>query len=125
MVRSNQTPQLIEQVKNKTYIRTNIQQITETDEMTNESTTFYEYDEIIVQGYSQAFIASRTDIFTNSTKYNVVRNNGKKVIPKGIQFAELQESELSGLENTVDYLILDNLTLTDAVDQLIIDSLGV
>lgn len=127
MVRSNSIPSPIQVVKDKIYIRQNIQEITETDEMSGESVTLYEYNEIIVQGYSAEFITNRIeDVFANPTKYNVILNNGiKEKNPKGIKFAELQEQELVGLENTVDFLILDNLTLTDAVDQLILDSLGV
>lgn len=126
MVRSNTQPEAIMQVKDKIYLRQNIQEVTETDEL-GELRTFYEYDEIVVQGYSADFISNRiTNIFEYPNKYNVIQQNGKSVKnPKGTKFAELQEQELQGLEDTVDYLIVDNLTLTDAVDQLIIDSLEV
>ena len=127
MVRSNSSPTQIQPVKDKIYLRNNIHTVTETDEMSGDEVTFYEYDEIVVQGYSADFISNRiSDVFQYPNKYNVIQQNGKSVKnPKGIKFAELQEQELAGLENTVDYLIVDNLTLTDAVDQLIIDSLEV
>src|SRR6056297_2148797 len=127
MIRSNSSPTQIQPVKDKIYLRNNIQTVTETDEMSGDEVTFYEYDEIVVQGYSADFISNRiSDVFQYPNKYNVIQQNGKSVKnPKGIKFAELQEQELAGLENTVDYLIVDNLTLTDAVDQLIIDSLEV
>ena len=127
MVRSNSSPTQIQPVKDKIYLRNNIHTVTEMDEMSGDEVTFYEYDEIVVQGYSADFISNRiSDVFQYPNKYNVIQQNGKSVKnPKGIKFAELQEQELAGLENTVDYLIVDNLTLTDAVDQLIIDSLEV
>ena len=127
MIRSNSSPTQIQPVKDKIYLRNNIHTVTETDEMSGDEVTFYEYDEIVVQGYSADFISNRiSDVFQYPNKYNVIQQNGKSVKnPKGIKFAELQEQELQGLEDTVDYLIVDNLTLTDAVDQLIIDSLEV
>src|SRR6056297_3769609 len=117
MVRSNNEPTPIKLVKDKIYLRTNVQQVTETDEMSGEEVTFFEYDEIVVQGYSAGFISNRIDdIFQYPDKYNVVMQNGKSVKnPKGVKFAELQESELQGLEDSLGSLIIDNLDLTDAV----------
>lgn len=126
MVRSSTEPQPTMAVKDKIYLRDNIQQKTETDEISGETRTFYEYDEIVVQGYSADFINNRFgDVFTYPDKYNVVMQNGKRVQnPKGVKFAELQESELQGMEDSLDSLIVDNLNLTDAVDTLIVDGLG-
>jgi hypothetical protein len=113
------------QVKDKIYLRQNIQEVTEIDEL-GELRTFYEYDEIVVQGYSADFISNRiSNIFTYPNKYNVIQQNGKSVKnPKGTKFAELQESELQGMEEAIDTLLIDNLDLTQAIDVLIIDSLG-
>ena len=126
MPRSKHNPEQILQVKDKLYIRNNINQITETDEMTSEEITFYEYDEIVVQGYTQYFISNRIqDVFNNPQKYNVIQQNGKSVKnPKGIEFAKVQEEELQNLENSLGQLILDNLNMTEAVNALILDSLG-
>jgi len=126
MVRSNNEPTPIKLVKDKIYLRTNVQQVTETDEMSGEDITFYEYDEIVVQGYSVHFVTNRIDdIFQYPDKYNVVMQNGKRnKNPKGVKFAELQESELQDLEDSLGSLIIDNLDLTDAVNTLIMDSLG-
>jgi hypothetical protein len=66
MSRSGHNPEQILSVKDKLYLRNNINQITETDEMTNKESTFYEYDEIVVQGYTQDFISNRIqDVFNN------------------------------------------------------------
>jgi len=125
MPRSNSEPTKIQSVKTKIYLRNNIQTITEQDEMSGEEVTFYEYDEIIVEGYSVDFISNRvSDVFQYPNKYNVIQQNGKSVKnPKGNKFAELQESELQDLEDSLGSLIIDNLDLTDAVSTLIMDTL--
>lgn len=126
MPRSKHNPEQILSVKDKLYIRNNINQITETDETTSEETTFYEYDEIVVQGYTQDFISNRIDdVFNNPQKYNVIQSNGRTIKnPKGKEFAKVQEEELQDLENTIGTLVMDNLDLTEAVNSLILDSLG-
>lgn len=125
MSRSGHNPEQILSVKDKLYLRNNINQITETDEMTNKESTFYEYDEIVVQGYTQDFISNRIqDVFNNPQKYNVIQSNGRTIKnPKGIEFAKVQEEELQDLENSLGQLILDNLNMTEAINTLILDSL--
>lgn len=110
MVRSNTQPQAVQAVKDYIYLRNNIQEVTETDEMTQEEVTFYEYDEILVQGYSADFVTAKfDDIFANPDKYNVIRNNRTKVEPKGNIYAQLQEKQLAALEDVVDTLLIDSL----------------
>ena len=110
MVRSNTQPQAIQAVKNLIYMRNNIQQVTETDEMTGQEMTFYEYDEILVQGYSTEFVTAKfDDIFANPDKYNVIRYNRQSYEPKGDIYAQLQEKQLAALEEVVDTLLIDSL----------------
>lgn len=111
MVKSKTKPALVQQVKDKTYLRSNVQQVTETDEMSGEQVAFYEYNETIVQGYSEDFASEKfDDILNYPDKYNVVMRDGKRIIdPKGVQFAKLQEKELSSLNDALDILIIDSL----------------
>ena len=110
MVRSNTQPQAVQAVKNLIYMRNNIQQITETDEMIGQEMTFYEYDEILVQGYSVDFVTTKfDDIFANPDKYNVIRYNRQSYEPKGDIYAQLQEKQLAALEDVVDTLLIDSL----------------
>lgn len=77
MVRSNTQPDAIMQVKDKIYLRQNIQRITETDEMTGQEMTFYEYDEVVIVGYSLAFAEEYfDDIMTNPHNYDLWQING-------------------------------------------------
>ena len=110
MVRSNSSPTQIQPVKDKIYLRNNIQTVTEMDEMSGEEVTFFEYDEIIIAGYSVDFVTAKfTDIFANPDKYNVLRYNREKYEPKGLVYAQLQEKELSALEEVIDTLLIESL----------------
>lgn len=78
MVRSNTEPQVIQPVKDKIYLRNNIHTVTETDDMSGNEVTFYEYDEVVIIGYSTAFAEENfNDIMENPHNYRVWMINGK------------------------------------------------
>lgn len=78
MPRSNSEPTQIQSVKTKIYLRNNIQTITEQDEMSGEEVTFYEYDEVVVIGYSVEFVEEHfDDIMANPHNYKTWMINGK------------------------------------------------
>jgi len=78
MVRSNSSPTQVQPVKDKIYLRNNIQTVTETDEMSGEERTVYEYDEVVIIGYSVEFAEENfDDIMTNPRKYDVWMVNSK------------------------------------------------
>lgn len=77
MVRSGTQPEAIMQVKDKIYLRDNIQEVTETDEMSGEEMTFYEYDEVVVEGYSFDYVETHfNDIMENPHNYDLWQING-------------------------------------------------
>ena len=70
MVESNSTPNLIEQYGEYIYIRRNVTTILETEKC-------FEYDEMLLKGYSIEFVEeNKDDIFANPSNYNVIQING-------------------------------------------------
>jgi len=93
MVGSNSTPNLIEQYGEYIYIRRNVTTILETEEreecfeydemlLKGYSIEFveeecFEYDEMLLKGYSIEFVEeNKDDIFANPSNYNVIQING-------------------------------------------------
>ena len=113
MAQSNAIPERIKQYKNEIYITSNIVEHTKFDEMMEEEVTYYEYDYIMLKGYTQEFVEKYfDDIFTNPEKYNVVQLNSTFPTPKGEGWAAAQmanEKDLSVLNETVEQLIIDSL----------------
>ena len=73
MVGSNSTPNLIEQYGEYIYIRRNVTTILETEEREE----CFEYDEMLLKGYSIEFVEeNKDDIFANPSNYNVIQING-------------------------------------------------
>jgi hypothetical protein len=73
MVGSNSTPNLIEQYGEYIYIRRNVTTIPETEERDE----YFEYDEMLLKGYSIEFVEeNKDDIFANPSNYNVIQING-------------------------------------------------
>ena len=73
MVGSNSTPNLIEQYGEYIYIRRNVTTILETEEREEH----FEYDEMLLKGYSIEFVEeNKDDIFANPSNYNVIQING-------------------------------------------------
>lgn len=73
-VHSNEIPTDIEQVGNKVYLRKNV------EDFVTEDFSGYQYDEILVEGYTFEFVTEHyEDIFMHPENYNVVQINGRYV----------------------------------------------
>ncbi len=108
-VQSDSVPPEIRKEGTQVWLRRNVEEVQR--EIDDEIHNGYEYDEIVVDGYSLKFATKwQNDIWAHPEKYNVLMENGGYTKRKGREFAMLQEIE-------------DLRELDDAVDQLIVDSL--
>ena len=109
-VESQTQPQAISIHDTQAWLRRNIEPV-ERDGMDGGTWHGFVYDEIVVDGYTEAFVNKwRDDIWAHTENYNVIMHNGHPVKRLGKAHAQRQE--------------LDRLWEMDAViDQLVVDSL--
>ncbi len=108
-VQSDSVPPEIRKEGTQVWLRRNVEEVQR--EIDGEIHNGYEYDEIVVDGYSLKFATKwQEDIWAHPEKYNVLMENGGYTQRKGREFAMLQEIEdLRELDDVVDQLIVDSL----------------
>ncbi len=78
-VQSSHEPNLFERFGEKVYIRRNVEQKEYTMDMGDETETHsgFEYEEMLLEGYSDTFINENlSNIWQNPENYNVIQING-------------------------------------------------
>ena len=111
-VESQTSPAPISMHGTQAWLRTNITPVERTSGMDEGTWHGFEYDEIVVEGYSERYVEKHfDDIFANPDNYNVIVENGKRVKrPLGQAYAHQQElDELWQMDAVVDQLVVDSL----------------
>lgn len=139
---SNSMPAAITKEGTNHWLAKDIELVTRINYMDNTEYSVYEYNIIMVTGYSDTFVAANfDDFFVEPEKYNVRQLNNVYYKSKTPEFVLFQMSQYADFEvvnevvdalvmdglattETVDALVMDNLSLTEVVDALVLASLG-
>jgi hypothetical protein len=110
------------------WLAKDIELVTRTNHMDTTEYQMYEYNIIMVTGYSDTFVAANFDnFFIEPEKYNVRQLNSvyyKSKTPEFVVFQMAQYADFVQVNDVVDTLVMDGLATTETVDALVLDNLS-